>query len=156
MRTKEKRGKEIPFVDGLITAEIQNISIEDILFDDKTYQYRLSTNVRNLRRSLFREGQREPVDLMGGSPYRIINGFRRVEAIRSLDWLVAKAIVPRDISQEEAHKIAFIKNVVRKNPSPMERANAIYQARRRGMEAAEIAEQFGLSEKQLSRHETML
>jgi len=123
---------------------------------DRTFQYRFSANVGELKHSLVNEGQKEPIDLTGSKPYRIIDGFRRVETVRRLGWSTVKALVHKGISEEEAHKLAFIKNVVRKNLSPMEKANAIFQARQRGMKDTELREYFSLSEKQLKRYEVLL
>ncbi len=143
------------FVDGFKAIEVQDIPLEDIK-EDLTFQYRLSASVGDLRRSLEVEGQQEPIDLTGAKPYRIIDGFRRVEAMRSLGWPVVKALVHRGITDNEAHKVAFIKNVVRKNLSPMDKANAIFQAKQRGMKEAEVEEYFGISEKQIARYENLL
>jgi ParB family chromosome partitioning protein len=105
---------------------------------------------------LTQEGQKEPIDLTGSKPYKIIDGFRRVGAISALGWNSVKAFVHKGISEEDAHKLAFIKNVVRKNLGPMEKANAIHQALQRGRKMAELKEYFGLSEKQLKRYEALL
>jgi ParB family chromosome partitioning protein len=64
--------------------------------------------------------------------------------------------VHHGISDEKAHEIAFTQNVVRKNLSPIEKANAIRLAKKRGCKPAAIAAEFGLSEKQLVRYEKLL
>jgi ParB/RepB/Spo0J family partition protein len=153
---KKLKLKPIPFVDGFKATEIQDVPLEDINAEDKTFQYRFSANVGDLKHSLINEGQKEPIDLTGSKPYRIIDGFRRVETIRRLGWPSVKALVHRGIDDGEAHKLAFIKNVVRKNLSPMEKANAIFLAKQRGMKASDLMEYFSLSEKQLKRYEALL
>jgi ParB/RepB/Spo0J family partition protein len=155
MSPKKSGKNEIPFVEGLKVTEVLDIPLEE-LKEDRTFQYRLSANIGDLKSSLQQEGQREPIDLTGSKPYRIIDGFRRVEASRALGWTVIKALVHKGITDEEAHKVAFIKNVVRKNLSPMDKANAIFQAKQRGMKSGELEEYFGLSEKQLKRYEALL
>jgi ParB/RepB/Spo0J family partition protein len=147
---------KVPFVDSLRAKVVEDISLDDIKTDDKTFQYRFTTRVGDLKNSLQVEGQREPIDLTGSKPYSIIDGFRRVEAFRALGWNKVKALVHKGISEEEAHKLAFIKNVVRKNLSPMDKANAIFQAKQRGMETSELIDYFSLSEKQLKRYEALL
>jgi ParB/RepB/Spo0J family partition protein len=144
------------FVEGLRTRDVQQVPLEWIDLSDKTFQYRFSTNLGDLRISLLHEGQREPIDLTGTRPHRIIDGFRRVEAVRSLGWSTVMAFVHKGVSDEEAHKLAFLKNVVRKNLSPMDKAHAIFQARQRGRTAREIAQDFGISEKQVRRYEGLL
>jgi len=153
---RKAEARKVDFIDKLKSQQVVDAPIEDIKVDDMTFQYRLGANVGDLKHSLEKEGQREPVDLTGNKPYRIIDGFRRVQAIRSLNWSTVKAFVHRGISDDEAHKLAFIKNVVRKNLSPMEKANAIYQAKHRGMKEKDLAQEFGLSEKQLGRYEALL
>ncbi len=155
-REKRRTKEETPFIEGLKAKEVQDIPVEEIALEDATFQYRFNSSVADLRASLKHEGQKEPIDLTGSKPYRIIDGFRRVDAVRALGWKAVKALVHKGISDEEAHKLAFIKNVVRKNLSPMDKANAIYQAKQRGRKAAEIAEFFNLSEKQLQRYEGLL
>lgn len=150
------RLKGLPFIEGLKATAVQDISLEDIQAEDTSFQYRLSATVSDLKHSLSLEGQKEPVDLMGEKPYRIIDGFRRVEAIEALGWPTVKALVHNGISEDEAHKLAFIKNVVRKNLSPIDRANALFQAKQRGMKEEQLTEYFGLSEKQLKRYEKLL
>jgi ParB/RepB/Spo0J family partition protein len=153
---KSPRLQAIPFIDGFKVTEIQDVPLEDIDSDDRSFQYRLSANLGDLKHSLSHEGQKEPVDLTGSKPYRIIDGFRRIGAVKILRWPTVKALVHKGISDEEAHKLAFIKNVVRKNLSPMDKANAIFQAKQRGMKAGDLMEYFGLSDKQLKRYEALL
>src|SRR3972149_4719217 len=140
MPRKKSEKKLIPFVDGLKATQVQDIPLDDIKADESGFQYRLSANLGDLKHSLAQEGQKEPIDLTGSKPYRIIDGFRRVAAVQALGWPTVKGLVHKGISDEEAHKLAFIKNVVRKNLSPMDKANAIYQAKQRGMKAAELNE----------------
>lgn len=66
------------------------------------------------------------------------------------------AFVHRGISEEEAFRLAFTKNVVRRNLLPLEKAHAIHLARERGVKRAELAALFGLSEKQLGRYLDLL
>ena len=141
---------------GLRAPELREVPIEDLNLTDDTFQYRLNSRPGRLLRSLASEGQKEPIDVCGTKPHRIVDGFRRVQAIRALGWLRVKALVHPDLSEDDAHAIAFIKNVVRKNLSPLERAEAIRQARRRGKSPSKIAEYLGVSEKQLSRYEALL
>ena len=156
MAKKKTEKKEVQFIEGLKAKEVLDIPLEDIDDDVKTFQYRLSANVGDLKRSLSQEGQKEPIDLTGSKPYRIIDGFRRVGAIKALGWKTVKALVHKGIQDQEAHKLAFIKNVVRKNLSPMDKANAIFQAKQRKMKPDELTEYFGLSKKQLKRYEELL
>src|SRR5262249_285496 len=118
--------------------------------------YRTGATFADLRDSIAREGQREPIDLLDGRPHIIIDGHRRFRAIAELGLTSVKALVHRNLDEEEAHRMAFTKNVVRKNLSPLDRANAISLARRRGLKRVAITSAFGMSEKQLQRYEKLL
>ena len=74
----------------------------------------------------------EPIDLVGPAPYRILDGFRRLAALKAAGKQTAMAIVHELRTQEEAHQLAFMKNVVRKNLRPVERSRCILLARERG------------------------
>jgi len=144
------------FVDGLRDAVIESVPIDQIDASDVTFQYRFTTDTHGLRDAIAREGQLEPLDLTDSKPHRIIDGFRRLAAIRELGWPTARAIVRRNVSIEAANQIAFDKNVVRKNLRPIEMANAIRLARDRGCKLNAIAKQFGMSEKQVRRYDALL
>lgn len=144
------------FVDGLRETDVVSVPLKDIDLADTTFQYRLITRTDDLRAAIAREGQVEPVDLSDSKPHRIIDGFRRIQAIKELGWDMVKAFVRHGIGDEAAHELAYVKNVVRRNLTVMEKANAIRLAKKRGAEPAKVAEAFGLSEKQLHRYEAVL
>ena len=132
---------------------VERVRLSNILLEDKTFQFRFSSPNKDLLASLGHERQREPIDLVGADPpYRIVDGFRRLSAARELGWDSIEAFVHRVIDNKEAMRIAFTKNVVRKNLSTLEKAHAIVLARKRGLKRAEIAEFFGLSERQVNRY----
>lgn len=137
---------------GLKVQEWSLIPLEDIDTEDKIFQYRLSSGVADLKESLGTTGQQEPVDLTGKKPYRIIDGFRRIKAARDLGWDSIKAFVHRAITDEEASRLAFTKNVIRKNLSQIEKAHAMLLAQRRGVKKAELAKAFGIAERQVNRY----
>lgn len=145
-----------PSRDLLGALRVEEVSIGGIDVADRTYQYRLSCTVEDLKASLRADGQHEPVHLCGTMPYRIVDGFRRIEAAQSLGWPCVKAFVHHDLAEVDAHVLAFQKNVVRRNLSPLERANAIAQAVRHGMTKALLARRLGLSERQILRYENLL
>ena len=53
-------------------------------------------------------------------------------------------------------RIAFTKNVVRRNLSALEKASAIRHARQHGLTRGQIAALFGLSERQVNRYQELL
>lgn len=145
-----------PFVDELNGDSIVDVPLADINVDDVTFQYRPGVRTDDLRSALVREGQTEPIDLYGEKPHRIVDGVRRVHAIRELGWPSVKALVHRSLTNEQAHERAFVKSVVHRNLSPIENANAIRLPRTRGLNAAAIAAESLLSEVQIRRHERLL
>ncbi len=152
-----RRGSTRPaFKNGLRATAVEDVPISAIDHLDRTFQCRLEVSLDDLKESLAQDGQREPVDLLGGHPHRIIDGFRRIGAIQELGWTTVKALVHSTLSVEEAHGLAYLKNVVRKNLSPLDKAHAIFKARQRGRTTAEIARCFKLSDRHVRRYESML
>jgi len=137
---------------GLLSHEWEEVRLEDVDFADQTFQYRLSTAIADVKASLEREGQETPIDVTGRAPHRIIDGFRRAAAARNLGWTAIKAFVHRGLSEEEAFRLAFTKNVVRKNLTPVEKAHAMFLACQRGIEKEKLCDAFGLSQKQVDRY----
>lgn len=135
---------------------VQVVLLADIDLQDRTFQYRLVTSISELQHSLALDGQAEPVDLLGEKPYRIIDGFQRLTALRAMGSPTVKAIIHTDMSEEAAHTMAFVKNVVRKNLSPLDKAYAIQKARQRGLSQGDLERIFNLSEKQLLRYTALL
>ena len=146
-----------PPPEGLQAASWEEVALADINAEDLAFQYRFPSELRSLKASLESEGQREPIDLIGKKPYRIVDGFRRVLAATALRWPTIKAFVHRNISDDDAYRIAFTKNVVRRNLSPLERAQAMVVAmRKRGLKEGQLRDAFGLSEKQVKRYLELL
>jgi ParB/RepB/Spo0J family partition protein len=143
--------------DGLAPGSWESVRLGDIDTRDQAFQYRFPSEVETLEHSLRTEGQREPVDLIGRKPYRIVDGFRRILAAAHLGWPAVKAFVHRDMTEDDAYRIAFTKNVVRRNLSPLERAQALFVAmRKRGLREEQLREAFGISEKQVRRYLELL
>jgi ParB/RepB/Spo0J family partition protein len=142
---------------GIQAPAWEEVPLSRIALSDLTFQYRFPSETASLQESLRTEGQREPVDLVGGPGFRIVDGFRRVTAASALNWPTIKAFVHRDVSEEEAYRIAFTKNVVRRNLSPLERAQAILVAmKKRGLSQGQLREAFGISDKQVRRYLELL
>jgi ParB/RepB/Spo0J family partition protein len=158
--SKHRRRKQPAFVKpapGLEVASWEQVALSDVNLEDQTFQYRLSANVGEIRRSLHTDGQEEPIDLLGPSkPYRIIDGFRRCAAARDLGWPTIKAFVHKSLKEEAAFRLAFTKNVVRRNLAPMEKAHALWVAQKRGFKKNELQTAFGISEKQVVRYLELL
>jgi ParB/RepB/Spo0J family partition protein len=90
-------------------------------------------------------------------PYRIIDGFRRAEALAGLGEEFVSAIVRDDISDVDAFSLSFIDNVKRRNLSSVDKANAIWLAlNRERISKNDIAISFGVSLRQISRYLQLL
>ena len=150
---RARKPKAVPRPRGLGTTEVRMVPLAEIDRSVRRYQYRLNGSVSGLKASLAREGQREPVDLTAASPHVVIDGYRRVQAVGELGWDSVHALV-HEVGENEAHRMAFLKNVVRRNLSPIEKAHAIHLARQRGQ--SDLAAEFGLSAKQVARYEKLL
>lgn len=149
-------GKSAPFGPAPGGVAIQEILLVEINQDDLTFQFRLQHGAEDLRHSLALDGQQQPVDLLGPKPYRILDGFRRVEAATALRWPSIQAIVYHGLADEEAHLIGLVKNVIRRNLSPFENAYATSKLRKLGESTEEICKHLDLSLRQLQRYEEML
>jgi ParB/RepB/Spo0J family partition protein len=150
----ETRAGEEP--SGLTQRSWEEVPLEDIDAGDTTLQFRFLTRTGDLQASLKHDGQQEPIDLAGEKPYKIVDGFRRVAAAKKLGWKAIKAFLHDGLLDDDAWCIAFTKNVVRKNLSPMERANAMLLAQKRGTTKTALPEVFGLSERQVDRYLKLL
>ena len=135
----------------------QAVTLDEVTLEDRTVQYRLSTQTTDLARSLGEDGQEEPIDLLRGfgKPYRVIDGFRRCQAAYELGWPSIKAFI-HDMDEEKALRFAYTKNVVRRNLSPMERAHALWVGQKKGLSKSDLAAAFGISEKQVDRYLKLL
>lgn len=137
---------------------VRNVRLSDIDLSDRRFQYRLTTTVHALERSLATDGQQTPVLLWGAqAPFVIVDGFRRATAALELGWENVKAIVRDNLDEESAFALSFIENVNRKNFSPLDKANAIWRAiHERGLSKDDVAGAFGMSERQLNRYLELL
>lgn len=154
------REKEaIEFKDGLGGAgAIEDVLIKDIDLEDRRFQYRVREKVTDLIPSLISEGQLVPVILWGKErPFKIIDGYRRVTAISNIGWTSVKAIIRRDISEDDAYRLSFVENVKRKNFTPLDMANAVWKAQAvRNKSSKELAEEFSLSDRQIRRYKELI
>jgi ParB/RepB/Spo0J family partition protein len=151
--TKPSAAETEPSQGDEVTVEV--VRLENIDREDLRFQYRLGAAIADLKRSIAAEGLREPIDLLDTKPYRIIDGFRRVASISALGGKSVKALIHTGLSEEEAHTHAFLKNVVRRNLSSSEKAQAVCKALERGVNVKDVARHLGLAEKQVRRYEEL-
>jgi hypothetical protein len=66
-------------------SDVVEVELKDVDGGDATFQCRVATrNIKTMMDSIRTEGQLEPVRLRGKTPYQIVSGFSRIEAIRQL------------------------------------------------------------------------
>ena len=130
----------------------QEVLLDKIDLSDTRFQMRVVTRIGDIKKSLQAERQHEPVELLGPAPYRIIDGFRRCQAAKELGWVTIRAEVREGLSEEQAFRMAFASNYVRKSLSTLDRANAMRLAMKMGIPKAELPKMFGLSGKQVQRY----
>lgn len=149
--------KAIPNVIEGLTAgnEVAQIALADIDLTDKTWQFRVSLRVGDLKDSILAHGQQLPVILRrraGHAKLQVISGFRRLTAISAIGWPTAHGIILDDVSEEAAFRLSVLENEKRKTYSDLDRAHAITKYRQMGLKVGDIAKDvFGLSRKQVER-----
>lgn len=134
------------------TLPLEDVSLSHIALDNKRYQPRISMTYFDIRRSLQRVGQLDPIELLGPKPFTILDGFRRCYAARDLGWTTIKCRIHAGLTDAEALQLAFTRNNGRKNFSSMDKANAMRMAEKLGQSRSAIADMFGLSQKQVGRY----
>ena len=136
--------------------EFSRVRLDDIDFNDLTYQLRVEMRLGDIKQSLEEAGQLEPVHLLGPAPYKIIDGFRRCTAVRALGWDKIEAAVYNGLEHRRAFQYAFAHNVVRNNLRSIDKANAIRLAMKAGLSKCDTAVELGMSEKQVGRYLALL
>jgi len=132
---------------------LSHIRLDEIDLEDTAFQFRLETNAGSIKQSLAAEGQLNPVSVIAREDrYRLVDGFRRTTAAKELGWAEIHAAIYPAMSDEDSKKMAFVKNVVRRNLSPLERANAMRLAQREGYELDNVAELFGVTSRTVRRY----
>ena len=137
-----------------VREAVRDIALRDLDDSDKSLRFRVDEGSGSLAESMGREGQLAPIKVIAvGSVYRLIDGFRRSSAARELGWESIRAVIYPPMAASEARKISFIENVVRRRElTVLEKTNAIKQARREGYSKADIAQLFGISQRQIERY----
>ncbi|MFC1503820.1 ParB/RepB/Spo0J family partition protein [Spirochaetota bacterium] len=127
---------------------LQNVSINSLDFKDKSFIFRHSFNVEELKNSIKFEGLLHPIILKkkinGG--YTIVAGYRRALSCKDLDGKEIKSIVydEKELSREEFLKISIAENTKRQPLMPVEIADALVRIREElDLTIEELAAQFG-------------
>jgi len=141
-----------------VADQVLRVPLDLVDLQDRRCQHRLSVVIDDLVDSLHVHGQQVPVILSGSKPpYKIVDGFRRIDAAMRLGWESVQAIVRGELDHRAAFSLGFLENVKRRNLTPMDKANAVYQAASTlEMTEEDVAEAFGLSTRQVKRYRALL
>jgi ParB/RepB/Spo0J family partition protein len=137
-----------------LSVDTRFVEIEAIDREDRRFQLRLVTDYRDLKESLRTEGQQTPVLLWGRArPYKIIDGFRRIDAMVETGYDRILAFVRSDLDQTQALTVSFLANAKRKNLTPLDKAHAVWKSIHEWqMSKAMVAKNFALSVRQVDRY----
>lgn len=118
--------------------------------DDQYNDMIRESYLNELARSIDSNGLLHPLALLQKTDgrYKILCGFRRFQAIRSLgwQWVEAKTFKEEDFTTEDFFNISLAENTKRRNLNPIEIGNFLESASKDlGLNNARLAEQFGES-----------
>ncbi len=139
---------------GLAPGKVVEVPLSEIDEADTTFEFRINPDVTDLKADLSERGQQFPVLLRvkrGRARLQLVSGFRRLRAARELGWKTLRAIVRRDLDDDEAFRISLIENEQRHGLTGLDRANAVARLRSWGKNDPEICSLFGIGERQLRR-----
>ena len=148
-------------VGDLSSQEPVEIPLDALERDDRTFMYRVTLRVGDLRRSIEAAGQQMPL-VVRPSPeeegrYQIISGFRRAKALADLGAETALVVIRRDLGDDQAAaRYSVIENSARETYSDLERAMAIQALEEAGHRSGEVAELMGLTQRQKNNIRSLL
>lgn len=152
---KKKALARLPFVGPNLTGQkIRNVPLKRIDLNDTMFRFRVTLAVKDLVKSIGKDGQQLPVLLRrkDDGRYQVISGFRRIAAIRQLRWTKVQAIVRDDLADNtEAARVSIIENEARQTYNNLDRAYAILAYRELGRSFAEIERLFNIGTRQRQR-----
>ncbi len=137
-----------------LSVDTKFVRIESIDREDRRLQLRLVTDYSDLKKSLRTEGQQTPVVLWGRTrPYKIIDGFRRIDAMVEAGCDRILAFVRSDLDQTQALAVSFLENATRKNLTPLDKAHAVWKSIHEWqLSKPMVARTLGLSLRQVDRY----
>ncbi len=111
---------------------------------DDTYRFRMRVDVVGLVEDIRANGQDFPVVLRPvGDGLQLVCGFRRVTALKELGAEAALAVI-RELSDDEAYRLAWSENMARQSYSHMDRAHGMLKLLKSGRSLRQVARLFGL------------
>lgn len=131
--------------------EVKEIALAAIDLDDTTFCFRMSIKVDGLAQDIKANGQDFPVVIRKlGGKLQLVCGFRRCTALRNIGRNTVIAVV-KELTDDEAYRLAWSENEARKSYTDLDRAHAILKANQAGKTMKELEKVFGKTRKQLTR-----
>ena len=100
-----------------------NVQIIDVNSIEVKYHPRKNLgDIEKLQNSIKRDGLQEPLLVYeaGENRYAVIDGCRRLTAIREFGWLTVPCIIKKDTGAAEAAHLSYVKNTERRGFDPIE------------------------------------
>lgn len=147
-----------PLGERLAGGRPRRVALDDIDRSDRRFQCRLLMSHSDLIDSLREQGQLNPVILSDSrTPYIIVDGFRRIEAISALGGDSVEAVFAQAREEAALLAVSFAENVRRKSLTAHDKANAIWRALNLWqMDKRDVAAALGLSIRQVDRYLKLL
>ena len=126
------------------------LGMDSIDWEDQTFCFRMNVFVADLKADLKAHGQDFPVVVREkGEGYQLVCGFRRVTALKELKRREVRAVV-RELTDDEAWRLAWSENEERSSYTPVDRAHAVARARLAGLSLRRMERNFGLKKSALA------
>ena len=139
---------------GILETRIRTLRLDRIDLTQNEFEFRVSPRFNDLVKDIKKNGQQFPIivrKIPDTNTFQIVSGFRRVRALKHLNWPEVKAIV-RELDDDAAYKISYMENEKRKSLTGVDKAHAIAKLRVLGKTNDQICEIYNIGRKQLGRY----
>lgn len=143
----------VPLMPAVVVQE-ESIAIADLESTDKVFAMRVDLRAAALAEELKRDGQLNAIHVWseaGIAPYHILAGHRRTAAANLLGWTSIRAIVHRNLTRDEAWRLAWKDNAERRSLSRQDRWWLVARLLGEGRNQATVAALLGVDKSAVSR-----
>ena len=104
-----------------LASELRTINVEQLIAHAMHPRQDIG-DVKSLKESIKLDGLQEPilVHALEGGNFEVLDGLRRLEAIKNLKHTEVNCLVKSGLTPEVASRISYVKNVERKSLTPIE------------------------------------
>jgi len=105
---------------GTSEMKIENISLNSLIV--KYHPRKTLGNIESLQGSIKRDGLQEPLLVydIGNNQYAVIDGVRRLEAIKEFGWQSVSCLINKGMEASDAAHLSYVKNTERNSLNPIE------------------------------------